>query len=149
MKHVFEGRFSFEKTKQDVKRSVTWCINLDPDYAQFSILQLLPNTPIFDEGVEKGLADLDKWLEFAQNPKPGFAIDHWTEHLTLPQLRKLQTWAYRRFYFRPRYIMRSIRQTSTAYQFKTKLRGMWTVAVGQQESPNPKGQYMRRINSLE
>jgi len=141
--------FSFEKTKQDVKRSVIWCINLDPDYAQFSILQLLPNTPIFDEGLDKGLANLDKWLEFAQNPKPGFAIDHWTEHLTLPQLRKLQTWAYRRFYFRPKYIMRSLRQTSTAYQFKTKFRGMWTVAVGQQERPNPKGQYMRRIDSLE
>ena len=131
-----------------MKRSVIWCINLDPDYAQFSILQLLPNTPIFDEGLDKGLADLDKWLEFAQNPKPGFAIDHWTEHLTLSQLRKLQTWAYSRFYLRKKYIIRSIRQTSTIYQFKTKVKGMLVIAFGQQESSNPKGQYIKRSSSL-
>ena len=116
---------------------------MDPDYAQFNILQLLPNTPIFDEGLDKGLVDLDKWLSFAQDPKPGFAIDHWTEHLTLSQLRKLQTWAYRRFYLRKKYIIRSIRQTSTIYQFKTKFRGMLTVAFGEQEKSNPKGQFAR------
>ena len=140
--------FGFEKTEKDIKQSVNWCINLDPDYAQFNILQLLPNTPIFDEGLDKGLVDLDKWLSFAQDPKPGFSIDHWTEHLTLSQLRKLQTWAYRRFYLRKKYIIRSIRQTSTIYQFKTKFRGMLTVAFGQQETSNPKGQYIKRGSSL-
>jgi hypothetical protein len=133
---------------KDIKRSVNWCINLDPDYALFNILQLLPNTPIFDEGLDKGLTNLDKWLSFAQDPKPGFAIDHWTEHLTFLQLRKLQTWAYRRFYFRKKYLMRNLRQTSTFYQFRTKVRGMLIVAFGQQERSNPRGQYIKRADQF-
>ena len=123
--------FQFEKTEDDVKRHVNWCIGLDPDYAQFNILMLLPNTPIFNEAVEKGLVDPNKWKEFAKNPTLDFSIDHWTEHLTLKQMKKLQTWSYRKFYFRAKYIRRSMGQTSSIYQFKTKALGALKLAVGQ------------------
>lgn len=122
--------FPFERTKEDVKRHVNWCVGLDPDYAQFNILMLLPNTPIFEDGIKKGLVDPNKWREFSRKPTRDFRIDHWTEHLSLKELKELQTWAYRKFYFRPRYVKRSIAQTKTWYQFKTKVTSALKLLAG-------------------
>lgn len=113
----------FEKTTDDVRRNVDFLLEIDPDYAQFSILSLFPNTEIFAEAVHKGLIEPDRWKAFARNPLPHFFVDHWEEHLTMRELLRLQQEAYRRFYMRPRYVWRSLIATASIHEFTSKLQG--------------------------
>ena len=52
----------FEKTETDVIESLNVLRKkYRPDYAQFGILSLYPNTQIYDQAVEKNLIEKDKW----------------------------------------------------------------------------------------
>jgi anaerobic magnesium-protoporphyrin IX monomethyl ester cyclase len=113
----------FEESEADVRKSVDFLLDLDPDYAQVSILTLYPNTEIYDQAVARGVTEPGRWQQFAVNPTKNFMVDHWTEHLTLQQLTTLQKEAYRRFYFRPSYILRSAMKTRSIYEFFSKAKG--------------------------
>jgi radical SAM superfamily enzyme YgiQ (UPF0313 family) len=113
----------FERSADDVRRNVDFLLELDPDYAQFSILSLFPNTELFAEASRRGLIDPASWSSFARQPTPGFFVDHWEEFIAMPDLLRLQKEAYRRFYLRPRYIWRSLISTSSRHEFASKLRG--------------------------
>jgi len=117
--------FPFEKTENDIRKNLDFLIKLDPDYAQIGILMLLPNTPLYDEGIQKGMVKRGYWEEFAERPYPEFEISHWTEHHDLKTLTKLQEEGYRKFYFRLRYVFRSVVQTRTPYEFLTKAKGVF------------------------
>lgn len=113
----------WEKTPFDVKKSVDFMMSLDPDYAQVSILKLYPNTALYDDAVAKGVVKPGRWQEFALNPTPYFIVDHWDEHMDLNTLTRLQKNAYRRFYFRPKYILRSALGTRSYYELTSKIFG--------------------------
>ena len=113
----------FEKTIFDVKKSVDFLLKLDPDYAQISILKLYPNTEMYDNAVAQGVVPPGRWADYARNPTSGFIVDHWDEFMDLGTLVKLQKQAYRRFYFRPNYIWRSMWKTNSLYEFQSKVKG--------------------------
>lgn len=113
----------FEKSADDVRRNVDFLLEIDPDYAQFSILSLFPNTELFAEAARRGLIDPARWSDFARMPAADFYVDHWEEFLSLPELLNLQKESYRRFYIRPRYIWRSLVSTSSRHELASKLRG--------------------------
>ena len=119
--------FPFEKTAEDIERSVEFLSSLDPDYAQFTILRLLPNTELFNEAAAKGIIDPQRWVDFALNPEPGFRVDHWEEHLSMAELLAIQRQGYRRFYLRPRYICRTALGLSSWYELKAKVGGLLKV----------------------
>jgi radical SAM superfamily enzyme YgiQ (UPF0313 family) len=113
----------FEKTAADVRRNIDFMLEIDPDYAQVSILSLFPHTELFADAARRGLIRPERWQEFARAPRPDFYLDHWEEHLTMARLLSLQKEAYRRFYLRPRYIWRSLLATCTRHEFTAKLQG--------------------------
>jgi radical SAM superfamily enzyme YgiQ (UPF0313 family) len=113
----------FERSADDVKRNVDFLLELDPDYAQFAILSLFPNTEIFADAAGRGLIDPARWQEFARQPTTGFYVDHWEEYIALDELLRLQRESYRKFYLRPRYIWRSIISTCSWHEFTSKLQG--------------------------
>lgn len=113
----------FERSVDDVRRNVDFLLEVDPDYAQFSILSLFPNTELFADAARRGLIDPVRWNDFARNPAPDFYVDHWEEFIPLGELLRLQRESYRRFYLRPRYIWRSLMSTSSRHEFASKLRG--------------------------
>ena len=114
----------FEKTKQDVYDNLDFLISLDPDFAQFSILILYPNTQVFDEGVEKGLVDPDVWRNFSLNPYKNMKPHHWTEFMSIEELADLHRECYRRFYLRPKFVIRSVLETRSFQEFKVKAFGL-------------------------
>ena len=114
---------SFEKSKSDIRKNIDFLVKLDPDYAQISILTLYAGTALFDEAVSAGLVSREKWKNWAMNPKPGLIVDHWEEHVSLAELVKEQKRAYRRFYFRPKYIFRSAIKTRSLYELSSKISG--------------------------
>jgi anaerobic magnesium-protoporphyrin IX monomethyl ester cyclase len=113
----------FEKTIFDIKKSIDFLIKLDPDYAQISILKLYPNTEMYDNAVAQGVVPSGRWEDYSRNPTSGFIVDHWDEFMDLITLVKLQKQAYRRFYFRPNYIWRSVWKTHSLYEFQSKVKG--------------------------
>ena len=113
----------FETSADHVRRNVDFILDLDPDYAQFSILSLFPTTELFADAARRGLIDPERWRQFAAAPRADFSVDHWEEFLSLPELLRLQKESYRRFYLRPRYIWRSLITTCSWHEFTAKLQG--------------------------
>jgi radical SAM superfamily enzyme YgiQ (UPF0313 family) len=120
----------FEKSVDDVRRNVDFLLELDPDYAQFSILSLFPNTELFADAVRSGLIEPSRWSDFARKPTTSFYVDHWEEFISLNDLLRLQRESYRRFYLRPSYIWRSMISTCSWHEFKSKLHGAIKLLAG-------------------
>jgi len=118
----------FEKTKEDVRANIDFLMKLDPDYAQVSILTLYPNTEIYDQAVAQGIVEAGRWQEFARRPVKNYVVDHWDEFLTLAELTELQKEAYHKFYFRFKYILRSVLKTRSIYEFVSKASGALKLA---------------------
>jgi len=118
-----------ERSYDDVIKSIKkLAYEYRPDYAQFSILRLYPNTEVFDQAVAKGLIDKDKWSKWAKDPlKTPLIVDHWDEFVTAEQLVELQKKAYRIFYFRPSVIWNMIKRIRSFHQIKVKTVAMLKV----------------------
>ncbi|MBI5814384.1 MAG: B12-binding domain-containing radical SAM protein [Nitrospinae bacterium] len=115
--------FPFEKDRDAIMRNVDFLISLDPDYAQFAVLTLYPNTELFNDAARLGLINPSRWSAFSLDPRPGFMVDHWEEHMDIHELVRTQKEAYRKFYMRPSYIMRSALRLTSWYEAKAKARG--------------------------
>jgi radical SAM superfamily enzyme YgiQ (UPF0313 family) len=114
----------FEKSAADVRRNIDFMVEIDPDYAQVSILSLFPHTELFSDAARQGLIRPERWEEFARKPRPDFHQDYWLEHLGMEELIRLQKESYRRFYLRPRYIWRNVLATSSWAECKQKISGV-------------------------
>ncbi len=113
-----------ERTRQDVLKNIDFVIRLNPTYAQFNIMTLYPHTEAYDQAVAKNLIVDGRWQEFAKNPTKDFYVDHWEEFMPTSELVKLHHLAYRKFYFRPSYILRSLLGIRSAYEIYAKVRGV-------------------------
>ncbi len=118
-----------ERSYDDVLKSIkTLTYDYRPDYAQFSILSLYPNTEVYDQAVAKNLIKDGKWNEWARDPlNVKLKVEHWHEHVPMEKLVELQKKAYRIFYFRPSAIWRQIKQIRSFYEVKVKIRGALSV----------------------
>ena len=110
----------FEKTKEDILKNIDFLFSLDPDYAQISVLCLYPNTEITGRAIEKGLISNGKWEEYSMDPFIEFRVDFWEEFFSARELVMLQKEVYKKFYLRPHYIVKSILNTKSFYEFRTK-----------------------------
>ncbi len=114
-----------EKSIQDVRANVDFLLKLNPDFAQFGILCLYPHTQVHKDAIKLGIAEPGIWEKFAANPNDDFRVEHWTQYISVNDLVRLQKESYRRFYFRPNYILKSIKNTKTWHQFKSKASGVF------------------------
>ncbi|TDP53233.1 radical SAM superfamily enzyme YgiQ (UPF0313 family) [Bacteriovorax stolpii] len=112
-----------ERSEADIIKNIQFLVDLDPDYAQFNIMTLYPHTEAYDQAVAKGLIEGGRWQKFAMNPTKDFKVDHWEEYVPMKRLVELHKYAYRKFYFRPRYIFRSAVKTKSPFEFMSKFRG--------------------------
>jgi len=97
-----------EKTRQDVINTINFSKEIDPDFALFNILTPYPATELYEEGLKMGMFRKDCWKEFALNPTKNFKPPFWEEWLPRDELEVLLNLAYRKFYIRPKFILRQI-----------------------------------------
>ncbi|RLG83180.1 MAG: B12-binding domain-containing radical SAM protein [Thermoprotei archaeon] len=92
------------ETLEDMKRTVEFAIELDPDYAQFTVLTPYPGTPFFEYAKKHGLVEDWNWEHYTtvRAVIRGF-------NFTRQQLQKMLTYAYRRFYLRAGFILKELR----------------------------------------
>jgi radical SAM superfamily enzyme YgiQ (UPF0313 family) len=114
-----------ERSYDDVLKNIkTLTHDYRPDYAQFSILNLYPNTEVHDQAVAKGLIKNGKWNEWAKDPlNSKIKVDHWDEFVTWGQLLELQKKAYRIFYLRPTSIWNMMKQLRSFDELWIKIKG--------------------------
>jgi len=113
----------YEKTEDDIRNNLRFLVKIDPDYILINILMLFPNTEMYDLALLRKVVTPGAWEEFSLHPTTKFAIDHWEEFMPLKKLVALQREGYRKFYLRPRYILRNILSTRSWYEFKAKAKG--------------------------
>jgi radical SAM superfamily enzyme YgiQ (UPF0313 family) len=104
--------------------TIRFARELNPDYAQFSILSPFPGTKLYEEAKAKG------WYQEveANNPfdkdqkRPVLISEHWSEE----SLRKILRQAHRSFYFRPSYVLRKLRSIRGFKQMQS----LWGIGCG-------------------
>ncbi len=111
------------ETREDIMETINLSIRLNPDYALFSILVPYPGTEIYFDGLRKGIIAEDYWRQFARSPYKGFVPRYWNEFLDSEELERLVVYAYKRFYSRPRYMLKQFIKVKSMSEL---LRKAWT-----------------------
>ncbi len=97
------------ETEQSMQHTIDFATSLDLDFAKISIMSPLPGTPIFNEYKAKGYIKNVDWNKFNYYVPPEELYDH--PNLSWDVINKYYRLFYRRFYFRPRFIMKRIVQS--------------------------------------
>lgn len=91
------------ETKDTIEQTIRFVINLDPDYAQFYCAIPFPGTEFYDTASKNNWIVADNWSRYELNQ----AIIS-TIKLPAEDLKRARIMAYRRFYLRPRYILKRL-----------------------------------------
>lgn len=109
------------ETVQDMRETMRFAKRLDPDYATFSVTVPYAGTEMYADGLKQGIIPEDYWLEFAKRPTPNFVVKYfWEEFLDKKQLLEIRDEATRGFYFRPRYVLKQLRQSTSVGEIRRK-----------------------------
>ena len=105
-------------------RTIELAKELSPDYAQFSILSPYPGTRLYEEAQEKGwYAEVEANNPFDKDQKrPVLLSGNWSAEA----LKEILRLAHRKFYFRPSYILKRLREIRDFRQ----MRSLWSVGCG-------------------
>lgn len=99
--------FPYE-TEQQMNDTIDFAIELDVDYAQFVAVVPLPGTRLYRQAVEEGGLPSDYYRDQILNPQKEFYLKRWETNLSDEEVIKITQRAYRRFYFRPSYILKRL-----------------------------------------
>lgn len=102
------GSFMFGypgETVAEMGETVRVATELDPDYAQFTVLTPYPGTPIYDRLKAARLLATEDWDQYTIL-RP--VIKYEAFGYTAPVLRRVLARAYMRFYLRPSYVARHL-----------------------------------------
>ena len=97
------------ETASDMEATIAFALQLDLDYAQFSIATPYPGTEMFDQVRRGGRLLIRSWEELATYGAAVFEMDQIDPAFVGKMFRK----AIRRFYFRPRYMLHQMRELMT------------------------------------
>ncbi len=107
------------ETPEKGKKTIDFAIELDPDYAQFSIATPFPGTELWDTA--------DKWGTLEKNFKdyhifaPVFLVHGYPN---IKELQKMQHLAFKKFYLRPSYILKRISRIRNLRDVKRSFKGL-------------------------
>ena len=91
------------ETENEMMETVEAAIRLNPDYAQFSILTPYPGTELYEIARKNGWLLTENFDDYTAG-KPVLK----NFHLPPERIQEILKYAYRRFYLRPRYILKRI-----------------------------------------
>ncbi|HIJ65993.1 MAG TPA: radical SAM protein [Candidatus Hydrogenedentes bacterium] len=106
------------ETETDMKATVAFCLELDPDYAQFTIATPYPGTEMYRQIEEGGEFLFDSWEDLASYGNLAFTMGD----LTPEGVGRMYRQALRRFYFRPKYVLRQGCQSFTWTGLKHRIK---------------------------
>lgn len=108
------------ENEEDIRKTVDFAREINPDYVQFTVTTPTPFTDLYDAALNRG-SRRDYLREYARNPQGKAKLNFWNEQFTDEELIRLRNYAYRRFYFRPRYILKSLLRLGSLSEAKHKI----------------------------
>lgn len=119
------------ETREEMLRTLAFARSLALDYVHFSILVILPHTPLHRRAVREGRILEDLWRGFARNPDPDFEVPFWTEILSREELEDMVMRCLRSSYLRADYVLRSLAQVRSMGELVRKARaGLKLIGMG-------------------
>ncbi len=105
------------ETYEEALETIDFAIELDPHYVNFHSMTPFPGTELYDNIEEYGTmsSDTDDYTF------EGGAFVPYT--MTREQIDKLRTLAFRKFYSRPKFILRRLVEVRSWYNFRTIMKG--------------------------
>lgn len=112
--------FPHHRSKQDIYDLIDTAIQINSDYAQFSILQLFPGSEMYEECVREGSLTADRWSNFVKHPAEIYYVELYTKCLSAQELSELYKEAHIRYYKRIGYILHRLLKLRGFAEFKVK-----------------------------
>jgi len=114
---------NLDETVDDMRRSIDFAVSLDADYAQFSITIPYAGTEMYLQALSDGTIKQDYWREYAKNPGPNFIPPEIIEtHADVQTMLSIRDEAVRRYYFRPKYLLKQLGDVGSVGEFVRKAR---------------------------
>ncbi|MEO5336333.1 MAG: B12-binding domain-containing radical SAM protein [Magnetospirillum sp. WYHS-4] len=109
------------ETQDDMRTTIDFAVELDPDFAEFSITIPYPGTEMYRQCLADGTIQSDYWAAFARRPEENFRPPRLVEsHATREQLVAMRNRAVRKFYLRPKYLWKALREVSSLGELTRK-----------------------------
>ena len=102
-------------------------IRINSDYAQFSILQLLPGSEMYEECVREDCLTPGKWSDFVRNPVDPFYVELYTKHFSAKELCDLYREAHIKYYRRPSYMLRRLLKVRSFTELRMKAKAAMAI----------------------
>lgn len=113
-----------------IMQTIDFALRLDPDFVQFGVTSLFPKTYIYKDALERGVLKGDVWRVMAKNPTPDFLPPLGSETFSREELERLQRMAYRKFYLRPKYVLRRLTKVGSFTQLYRQAKAGYHVLAG-------------------
>jgi anaerobic magnesium-protoporphyrin IX monomethyl ester cyclase len=97
------------ETEEDIKKPIDLAIKLNPDYVKFALTIPLPGTVMFDEMLANGQIKTKDWSKYNFSTSPKELYEH--DILSWRTIERYSDISVRKFYFRPKYILRMLYKT--------------------------------------
>lgn len=110
------------ETEETIKKSIDFAIRLDPDEVQFNITTVFPGTEMFKWADEKGYIITKDWSKYNMSD-----IVWRHPNLSPETMERYYRLAHRKFYLRPRVILRRLSRIRSWDQVKQELKGFLAV----------------------
>ncbi|MCX7911202.1 MAG: B12-binding domain-containing radical SAM protein [Endomicrobia bacterium] len=105
------------ETPKEMLNTIDFAIKLNLDYAPFGIFNPLPKSVFYEKAIKEGIINKDYWLEYVRNPDKPISNYWWPLH-NKEMLNRINYLAFRKFYFRVKYMLKAIfRKQSFAQKF--------------------------------
>ncbi len=112
------------ETPEIGRETINFAIELDPDYAQFTLATPHPGTQLWDTAEEWGTLDRTSYGEYTEW-SPVFVPYGYKNK---EELLEMQKEAFRRFYMRPSYILKRALKMRSISELKRNLSGMKVIS---------------------
>lgn len=113
-----------EETKETLKETLQFAIDLDVDFFQPSIMTPYPGTQLFKQAKLDDLLKHENYELYGQG-LPVLKM----KYLTEKELMRFQTYSFYRFYFRPRAIWQQIKRLRNWYQFVDLFKAFYIILM--------------------
>jgi len=98
--------FPHHTLRANLEEMYNIAVKMDTDFAQFSVLQCLPGSELWNQALAEGGISPDSWKSYIQAPTKDFRPPIWEKHMTASELFDAYSSMYRRYYTRPKFLIR-------------------------------------------
>ena len=107
------------ETRETIKETINFVLELEPDYVQFAIATPYPGTEFYKEAEKEGWLIAKKWTDF--DPIHNSVIEY--PNLSKKEIEEAVITAYKKFYLRSKYILKRVKNIRSIGQVGQFLKG--------------------------